>query len=483
MAERTRVTVKFTERGLIVPTNMILYLRQLKARLTLSTKQLIGPPKTICVYCIAKSNNTPPTNLLVLPRTCLVDPVITDEVDIICEFAEPIPINPTLVGTPFDNQLAVADWLSNNIFTQERVTNGTATALLNMPAGSGKTMLAAQLISRLKVRTLYIVPQCPLAEQAIGDLRTYLSGVVIADYKTNSNADIVIVVINTALTFKYDYIKTFSLVIMDETQSYCTDNRSRIFNIASTRYVLGMSATTENRNDNFDEIAHLSLAFDGVIRASNISHFDTNDGFDLNVRAIKYYGPDEYTETLRHETTGYVFVPYMLKQLFSDKKRVEVVANEIRQLYEWRGPEQQQHNIFVFCGEREALQAVYEQLAAITADVDVPELRNKTGTFIGGISKDAINSVKDNARIILTTYGYAGTGVSINRMSAIVFYTPRRANMMQIIPRIMRRSGDKSIPRVVVDIIDSRTSLSAQYKDRLIAYNKFNAKIEKIVIK
>jgi hypothetical protein len=55
--------------------------------------------------------------------------------------------------------------------------------------------------------------------------------------------------------------------------------------------------------------------------------------------------------------------------------------------------------------------------------------------------------------------------------------------MMQIIPRIMRRSGDKSIPRVVVDIIDSRTSLSAQYKDRLIAYNKFNAKIEKIVIK
>ena len=93
------------------------------------------------------------------------------------------------------------------------------------------------------------------------------------------------------------------------------------------------------------------------------------------------------------------------------------------------------------------------------------------------LTSTARTNLKENARMLLTTYGYAGTGISIDKMTAIVFLTPRRAQMKQIIPRILRRGGDLSITRRIIDIIDKRTPMQYQYGDRSIAYDFYGMQV------
>ncbi len=111
------------------------------------------------------------------------------------------------------------------------------------------------------------------------------------------------------------------------------------------------------------------------------------------------------------------------------------------------------------------------------ADVAAPEL-DDVGEFVGGIKDAQVTALKTNARILLTTFGYSSTGISIDKMTAIVFATPRRANMQQILARILRRGGDLTITRRVIDIIDNRTPMRGQYADRALAYDFYWMDVE-----
>ncbi len=79
----------------------------------------------------------------------------------------------------------------------------------------------------------------------------------------------------------------------------------------------------------------------------------------------------------------------------------------------------------------------------------------------------------------MTTYQYSGTGVSINKMNAIILATPRKSNMKQIMGRIFRLKSDASITRDIIDIVDNRICLKSQYYTRKKTYiNDLHAIIE-----
>lgn len=496
---------KLSESGLVVlsedlPVNVR---KGLVRRYTLSCKQLIGPPKQCACYKIYNTViNGEVKECVYWPRTAL--PELAKHVNIQILFRPPRPLSrqAELKITLFDNQKGVVDYLMTNVYSEQRMNAGTATALLNMFAGSGKTAVASALIARMNMKTLYITPSCPLQEQAIGDMRKYTNltieaysarclvdlGINHTETKKNKNTsaripqdqpDVIVIVINTALTLPKEFYSHFGFIIYDEEQTYCTELRSEIFRLGCLRAALGMSATTSQRSDGFDKIAEHALAFDGIIYADNIAEFDVDGGYDITAKVINYHGPDELTRDLRHEKTGFIFIPYMMMQLFNDKHRAKIAAREIKELYDWRGPNGQTHNIFVFCGERDALKPLYQELRSLFDDVFAPELDQVSAEFIGGISDATIKEISTKSRIILTTYSYSGTGISIPRMTASVFYTPRRSNMLQIIPRILRRGSDKTIPRVIVDIVDRKTKLKSQFYDRSSAYRHFSAKVVK----
>jgi len=451
------------------------------------------------------------------------------------------PINAQLHINLFDNQKVVVEYLLGTVFTPERIAAGTATCVFNLKAGQGKTFTAGGIIASLRVRTLYIVPKRPLAVQAVKDLRACFypddgePGLRIGQYgkakKSDPDSDytkqdITVIVINSALLRDIEFFRDYNLVVFDEVHSYCSEQRREIFKKASLNMCLGMSATTEDRLDGFDPIAHKELAFDDVIRAENIPGFAYEEvDFQTDVKVIRYKGSPEYTQSLTHESTGKLFTPYMNKQFLRDPARLQLIVREIRTLYDWSDGDDK-HCIYVFAEEIEGLRSIYRELKKTFEDVVAPEIdavdpanvdavdavdpanvdvvdavdaanvdghqiKNENqnrqdefdhnfGEFIGGIKDKTVESLKQNARVLLTTYAYSGTGVSIDKMTAMVFATPRRSNMKQILARILRRGGNKRIRRKVIDIVDDKTPIKYQYGSRLIAYEFYGMNVEVI---
>lgn len=474
-------------------------------KLTLTHYPKVGPPKSAKMYKYGEHDGR---KFIYLPRTLsqVFGAIIP------CEVALPprveIPHAEMQVEL-FENQKIVVAKL-REVFREERIRAGTASCILNLRAGMGKTFVAAAVISELRLRTLYIVPKVPLAVQAVRDLRACLYSeaavananparkLVIGSYHKvpkkkdvatdPTKQDVTVICIDSAILRDSEFFSRYSMIVFDEVHTYCSDVRKKIFKLAGSWVMLGMSATTEDRADGFDKIAHKELAYDGIIRAESLPGFNY-EGVDFKslVTVIKYNGTPEFTENIIHESTGKMFTPFMNKQFLRDPFRTTVAIQELRSLYNWVGPEGQRHCIYVFCEEVEPLNIIYRGfIETFGADaVEAPELfaQEEIGKFTGGMKEAQIANMRDNARIFLTTYGYSGTGVSIDKMTAILFLTPRRANMKQILARILRRGGDQSITRRVIDIVDNKTGVKYQLGSRMCAYEYYGMEVETKIVR
>jgi len=524
-----QLTVGFlTHEGFIMPLGM---LKQqfgnqyvdLIAKLTLIYYPKVGPPVVTRLYKISVYAGI---QCIQLPRTLIYKFLLGGMLTDLKILLAPVRyINVGMAIELFNNQVILVDYLCDKIFTKARQAKGGATGILNLLAGMGKSFVAAGSIARLGMRTLYIVPKRPLAIQAVKDLRgcfypddgstpTALVGHFSKPIKEKpspvlkekskpvlkskpvpmpkekrapkpcdesaivANQAVTVIVINSAILQPASFFAGYSFIVFDEVHMYCSAVRKDIFKKATSHVMLGMTATSEDRTDGFDPIAHKELAVDGIIRAENIKGF-TYEGvnFDCHARIINYSGPTEYTQNLTHESTGLLFTHYMHNQFISDGYRTQMAVNELLSLYDWRGPLGQVHCIYVFAEEigilKQAKTAFINALQLrnridLIDDINIPECGLEM--FTGGLKDEKITDIVNNGRVLFTTYGFAGSGLSILKMTAELLLTPRRANMKQIFTRIRRRGSDLTIPRIVVDIVDVRTALKYQVSARKLAF-------------
>lgn len=469
-------------------------------KLTLFLPQRIGPVLTAKAYAVELLGGI---KVLLLPRCLLpsieklfnVEKIYPELARIVCE----------QTGTLYDNQQILVNYMMSTIFTEPRINNGSACCIINVLAGFGKSFIVGGLIARVKVRTLVILPKKPLALQMVADLSTFLNCRV-AMYKntksakptapptapptvqpttptasptaqptkptkptkpksksTNGLPDVAVVVINTALTMPQDIIDQFSFAVMDECHTLCSKARQDIFRRANLRLMIGLSATTSDRRDKKDPLVHNHMTIGGVIFATDVPGFKYADDtkFIGGVDIVNYHGPPELTKVL--VANGMPNVKMMLDQIISDPYRMKLCVIKLKELLEAN------HNIYVFCAEKDPLSKLHDELTK-HFPILAPELAG-VKAFNGDTKESDIQTIKNNARVLLSTYGYAGTGVSIIRFTAILFISPQRANMKQIIARILRRGSDPSIERKIVDIVDANIRpLKKQLESRELAY-------------
>ena len=459
------------------------------AKLTVTHFPVVGPPKRAHMY---ETLTIAGVKCIRLPRT--VAAKLTTIATVRVQFAPIRRIRARLGIDLYDDQKVVIKHIMQTALTPARIAAGTASCILNMEAGFGKTFIGAGLIMATGLRTLWVTPKKPLRKQAIDDLRLAFSdedgncSIVIGGYglprkdgPPPAQQDVTVIIINSACAQNAAFFAGYSLIVLDEFPMYCSAKRRKIFQHA-THAVFAMSATTEDRLDGFDPIAHKAIAYDPIIRAATLVPPSDDVKFTRVVRVIRYTGPPEYTRNLRHEATQRLFMPYMHKQFVADPARLNIAVDELVALYDWRGPDNIRHGIFIFAEELDILRVIRSAfIAALKARnrADIVDnfaafdaIGDDSSMFTGGLDDDAITSTIRDCRVLFTTYGYAGTGVSIRKMTAILFMTPRRSNMLQIIRRIQRRGSDLRIPRVVVDILDNATKVRSQFADRRLAYAK-----------
>ncbi len=403
-------------------------------------------------------------------------------------------LNIEFIGEPTENQAVVANHVMNTYFSNDYKKNiGCCGVTVCMLAGGGKTFLAMYIMSLLKKKTLIIVPNTYLLNQWKELLHEFMPNMKIGVYygKEKKDGDIVIAIVNSLskefIQFKKEQMETevycskFGFAILDESHIYCTDSFSSIYKNIQSTFMLGLSATPNERVDGTDKISHLNVG--EVIYCKDINGYVSEDNnFNSNVKIIKYTGPPEYSENRVLESSGMISVPLMLEDLISDPYRNELIITEILNLLETK----EDINIFVFSDRRAHCEMLELELAfrlKKSGLVNISESKSEdcieiACTMYGGCSTEIVEKAKYTASVIFTTYAYSSTGVSIDKLNGLVLATPRKSKARQILGRVFRNKQEfLHKERMIVDICDVNSCLKQQLYGRLPAYKERNSNI------
>lgn len=278
-----------------------------------------------------------------------------------------------------------------------------------------------------------------------------------------------------------EFYDKFDLVIFDECHEYCSTTRNTIYKIAQAPYMLGLSATPSDRDDSLDKINHWGCG--PVYVAADLKEFTTSDvAFTGKVTRVCYTGHPDYTEAILNEKLDLVSVPLMIGQLCNDPYRLVMIVDLIIE----------QHrlglNILVFADRRSYLELIRLELEKratkpliMTDDAEKKIVDAALGLdtidamrLVGGSKSADMETAKQKSNIILSTYQYFGTGVSIAKLNSVILTTPRKSKSRQFIGRIFRLGSDHTVERQIIDIVDMRVSLKNQWQTRKLYYNEQN---------
>lgn len=396
-------------------------------------------------------------------------------------------------ATLSENQIVVTDWLHENVFTDARRDAGTAGCILKMTTGTGKTYIGATVIHQLCGQSLVVCRDTGDCEQWVKTLVALFPELRIGQYhsKIKTDGDIIVAVINTiakARTFIYKifpghgsyskhqkteeldarrFFKRFKLIVWDECHTYCSKSGIKAFMKAQAPYMLGLSATPNDRPDKFDPVAHWNIG--PVVDASQIDGYCDDDvTYSCKVKAVEYQGPSEFIQPIVNLKTGSISTSLMIKQFSEDPYRLKLICQHIESLYE------KNHNTVVFADRKEYLDIISAALSkcrSIRASIMIDDTTYAAvKKLVGGAKAGDMEDANIAGRIILTTYAYFGTGKSIKRLDAMIFATPRRSHISQFLGRIFRKGSDPDIRRRLIDIVDVSTSLRSQYYVRKAVY-------------
>lgn len=391
-------------------------------------------------------------------------------------------IKHTLVSQISIKPLKIDNYYGFQVDKNNRYVMGSFTVTHNC----GKTYIAMDILSRLKRKTLVIVPNTYLLNQWVELLTTYFPKNTIGTLygKKHKDGDIIVAIINSASQseeFKVedelsdsmpimDLFRSVGVVILDESHMYISTVFRKVFYRIHSKYIIGLSATPDERKDRQDFIHTSNIG--SVLDAETIpSYQKTNDTFISDVHMIKYNAPPEYT-TIRVNEHGILDYNFILNNLIEDPYRNQLIIDSIYKLLDHA------LNVYVFSDRRCHLEKLYmlvqdsEKMKKKGCRVSVPELKKASTILYGGAKEEEIDYAKTKSNVIFTTYQYSGTGVSITKMNGLILATPRKSNMTQIINRIFRLGSDQSQKRIIIDIVDNRTKIKKQYYTRKEAYLK-----------
>jgi len=259
-----------------------------------------------------------------------------------------------------------------------------------------------------------------------------------------------------------DFYSNFGFVIFDEIHGYTGATDRKIFINSQSICMLGLSASLDMK-----EYPMLKYAIDRtgpIIDYKDIPGINIDDvKFNADVHVIEYNNPDRYNQRIMNNEGVMMYLP-TAKILVKDPERNKLILNTLLTIKD--------HNIFILTIFREHVIELYRIISQYLP-VLAPELtKEEIVNIMGGATIDEIET-KTDKKIIISTYKYSGTGISIDRMTALIIAAPIKKEILQVAGRIFRINKEfNNIRRKIIDICDVRSPLKAQFRTRKEEYNK-----------
>jgi superfamily II DNA or RNA helicase len=339
--------------------------------------------------------------------------------------------------------------------SSNRMGNG---AILEVPCGRGKTVIALKIISVLKKKALILVHKEFLMNQWIERIEEFLPNAKVGKIKGKTvdveNKDIVIGMIQTIYDKEnlQSLFSQFGITVIDEVHRIGSEQFSRTLLKTVTPYMLGISATVERK----DKLTKLLYMFIGE---KIYTEKRENDDF-VCVRGIEYRTNDaEFNDTYT-DYKGNTQYSKMIVKLCDYGPRSDFIVRVIGDLIE----ENPDNQIMILGHNRTLLTYLHDAIQHKNIGT--------VGYYVGGM-KQADLQETEKRQIVVATYSMAAEALDIKTLSTLVMVTPK-TDITQSVGRILRVKHENPI---IVDIIDTHSVFQKQWKQRERFYKKCNYRI------
>mgnify|MGYP001382879117 CR=1 FL=1 len=337
---------------------------------------------------------------------------------------------------------------------------GCGGGLLDIPCGFGKTILALNIISRIKKKTLVIVHKTFLLNQWMERIEQFLPDAKVGSIQGQvidmEGKDIVIGMLQSLSMKSYpsDLFSCFGLTITDETHHLGSEVFSQALQKIVTPVTLGLSATMQRK----DGLTHVFKMFLGDI----VYKMKRESEDDVLVKAITYNVDDEEYNKVKYDGKGNPQHSSMISKVCGYNRRSEFILSVIKQELAEKPDQQimvlaQQKNILIYLDKA----IKYHNVAS-------------AGFYVGGMKEEDLKET-ETKKIVLATYAMAAEGLDIKTLTSMILASPR-TDITQSVGRILRVKHERPL---VVDIIDSHDVFRRQWEKRLAFYKKNKYKVLK----
>lgn len=319
-------------------------------------------------------------------------------------------------------------------------------AILVLPCGFGKTVVALKVLFELGRRAMVVVHKDFLLAQWCERIAQFLPGAkvgVLQGPRFDADSDVLIAMLQSVASRRYDEesLAAFGTCVLDEAHHLAARCFSEVFFRVPCRYVLGLTATPV-RKDGLTALLHCfmgSFCFKQDVRAEGSSVLVRRVPFAARYRREGELSRGEIQRLKTRLTTDGArnqLIATLTQQCLSESRRVLLLSDRVKHL-----------------------QDLHEQLGRLV---------DATMAFYTGSTSAADRRKAETATVVLATTQMAAEGLDIPGLDTLVLCTPL-SDVAQAVGRVLRPCPDKKDP-LVWDLVDDGCVAFRRYADARTGY-------------
>jgi superfamily II DNA or RNA helicase len=354
-----------------------------------------------------------------------------------------------------DQQQIVAKFITH--------ANTHGCGLLELYCGFGKTVLALNIISQLRKKTLIIVHKDFLLNQWVERINEFLPDAKVGRIQGPIidivDKDIVICMLQSLSMIDYDdnVFSDFGFTVVDECHHIIAEVFSNSLFKIVTKYMLGLSATM-NRKDGMTDMFKMFLG-EVVVKV------ERKNESSVLVKGIEYRSHNHEFDETELNFKGQPHYSKMIVKLCSYNARHEFILKVLIDVLSKAKANGHPIQVMMLAHNKNILKYMHDAIEHRRIGT--------VGYYVGGMKERDLKET-ESKEIVIATYAMAEEALDIKTLTTLIMMTPK-TDVTQAVGRILRVKHDHPL---VIDIVDTHDTFKRQWYKRKSLYKKSNYRVE-----